>query len=237
MALRFREFVEFFLFLTLTFGLYALATITLPIFRDPHGLLAMSDLSDTTQSGFVLELVYLSAVGCVLLGVLLLNWISQFNIGMMANLWATVFIFLWIDCLAALSLWSKSYRFLTALGVGLLFIYLFFYILHFLGWPQEQPDVNSGIKRKIVNGWLWFWMGFYFGLSCFLVYKTFEYPGFRWPIAAAALAVCFLHYLLYLFLKQTEGKDVTGISKTGRFFFGLWLLGLVVVWIGQQWLL
>src|SRR5260370_42499932 len=115
--------LEVLLFVLLTCFLYFLFIITVPILRDSHGLLAMSYLSDLSRCGLVFSLLFGSAGACVLLGILVINWVSFFSPGVMANLWATTYFFIWIDSLFSLSVQSKSFKYLTSLGVGIFFIY------------------------------------------------------------------------------------------------------------------
>ncbi len=153
----------------------------------------------------------------------------------MANLWAMTYFFIWIDSIFSLSIQSKSFKYFTSLGLGLIFIYLFFFMVNYLCVQDEKANVVNGWKMKLVHYWLWGWMGFYFGLSCFFVFYSFEYTGFRLPLATGAMIVCFLYYLLCLFLKKSEGKDIERFSQMGRIFFAAWTFGLLAVWIGQKW--
>ena len=126
-----------------------------------------------------------------------MDWVS-FTPGMMSNLWATTYFFIWIDSVFSLSLQSKSYKFLYSLALGIMFIYLFFFSVNFFGVQSEKVESGSWWKIKIVHYWLWGWMGFYFGLSFFFALHTLDYPGFRLPLAAGAMIVCFLYYLFEL---------------------------------------
>ena len=235
MAKLAKDSLEALLFFSLTCLLYFLFMITVPVLRDSHGLLAMSELSDLSRSGLVFGLLFSSATACVFLGVLLMNWVSFFTTGMMSNLWATTYFFIWIDSVFSLSLQSKSYKFLYSLALGIMFIYLFFFTVNFLGVQDEKAESGSWWKIKIVHYWLWGWIGFYFGLSCFFALHTLDYPGFRLFLAAGAMVVCFLYYLLSLFLKKSEGKEIENYSKAGRVFFLLWIAGLILVWLDPQW--
>ncbi len=206
-----KDSLEVLLFFLLTGLLYFLFIVTIPLLRDSHGLLAMSELSDLSRSGLVLSLLFGS------------------------NLWATTYFFIWIDSVFSLSLQSKSFKFLISLALGLFFIYLFFFLLNYLVIQNEKADPKSEWKIKIVHYWLWGWMGFYFGLSCFFAFHSLDYLGFRLPLAVGAMIVCFLYYLLSLFLKKSEGKDVESYSRIGRAFFLLWTLGLILIWLGPKW--
>ena len=231
-----KDYLETLLFLILTLSLYFLYLITVPIFREPHGLLVMSELSDSTQSGFVLGLLFGSALVCVLLGVLTLNWISVLSPGVMANLWATTYLFVWIDTVLSLSIRSKSYKFLNSLALGLIFIYLFFFVLNYLDFNNLKDRTLVPWKIKIVHYWIWGWMGFYLGLSGFFAFYSFEDGGLRMPLAVGAMIVCFINYLLILYLKKLDGKDLTRFSSSGRVFFTVWVLGLFMLWFGPKWI-
>ena len=230
-----KDSLEVLLFFLLTGLLYFLFIVTIPLLRDSHGLLAMSELSDLSRSGLVLSLLFGSAVACVTSGVMLMYWVPFFTPGVMSNLWATTYFFIWIDSVFSLSLQSKSFKFLISLALGLFFIYLFFFLLNYLVIQNEKADPKSEWKIKIVHYWLWGWMGFYFGLSCFFAFHSLDYLGFRLPLAVGAMIVCFLYYLLSLFLKKSEGKDVESYSRIGRAFFLLWTLGLILIWLGPKW--
>ncbi len=236
MAHNAKDYLEALLFFVLTLALYFLYLITVPIFREPHGLLAMSELSDLTQSGFVLGLLFGSALVCVLLGVLILNWVSILTPGIMANLWATTYLFIWIDTLFSLSVRSKSFKFLASLAAGLLFIYLFFFVLNYLEIDRGKEGAKAPWKRRILHYWIWGWMGFYLGLSGFFALNSFDDGGFRLPLAIGAMMICFVNYLLILFLKKSEGMELSRLSNSGRIFFTVWTLGLILVWLGQRWL-
>src|ERR1700690_2317939 len=106
MARLAKDGLEILLFFLSTCLLYILFIITVPILRDSHGLLAMSELSDLSRSGLVLSLLFGSAVICVFLRILVMKWVPVFSPGVMANLWATTFFYIWIDSLFSLSLQS-----------------------------------------------------------------------------------------------------------------------------------
>jgi hypothetical protein len=230
-----KDGAEVILFFLLTFALYLLFMVTVPILRETHGLLVMADLPEYTRDGLVSGLLFGSAGVCVLLGVLLLNWVPLFSTGVLANLFATTFIFMWIDAIFTLSMLNKSWRYMVSLGLGSVFIYLFFFVLDFLRLPKEENPGPPVWKAQIVSYWLWGWMGFYLGLSFFLAFHPAMDAGSRFPLAMAAMVICFLNYLLSLFLKKSQGKEVERFSRWGRLFFTLWSLGLLVLWIGFQW--
>lgn len=234
-----KDLSEVLLFLLLTFFLYFLFILNIPIFRDPHGQLVMNDLSDLTRSGLIQELLFGSAVACVLLGTLMMSFVPLLTTGMTAHLWAVTYLFIWADSLTTLSLQTKSIHFMGALGIGLGFIYLFFSTLGYFGFPDQvssvPPPPPGHWKMQMVEYWLWGWMCFYFGISGFLVFNSVYYFGFHIPLALGALLVCFLNYLLYLFLQKTQGKAIDRISEYGRIIFGGWLFGLIAIWISHRW--
>lgn len=234
-----KDFSEVLLFLLLTFFLYFLFILNIPIFRDPHGQLVMNDLSDLTRSSLILELLFGSAVACVLLGTLMMSFVPLLTAGMTAHLWAATYLFIWIDSLTTLFLQTKSLHFMGALGIGVVFIYLFFSILGYFGFPDPTPPAPPSTpgpwKMQMIEYWLWGWMCFYFGISGFLVFNSVYYFGFHIPLAFGALFVCFLNYLLYLFLRKAQGKDIGRVSQYGRILFGVWFLGLIAIWISLRW--
>jgi len=224
-------YLKLFLFFILTVSLYLLFIITTPIFRDPHGLIVTNELSDFSQSGFVEELLFASAAVCALMGALLMDLSPFLTSGMMANLLATTFLLIWVDSVFALSVRSQSYKFLITLGTASAFIYLFFFTLHYLGFQSQRTDFKPDWKNKVIYQWLWAWMGFYFGLSSLLALGSLDYPGSRWFLAMGALIVCFLNYLLCLFVKKMQGESFQNFSEIGRIVFAVWLMGLILVWL------
>lgn len=231
-----KDGAEALLFFLFTFVLYLLFMMTVPILRETHGLLVMADLPEFTRDGLVLSLLFGSAAVCALLGALVLSWAPVFTIGVVANLFVTTFIFAWIDVVFTLAAQSRSWRYPLSLGLGCLFIYLFFFILELLRPSQAETTSPPTWKSKLVHYWLWGWMGFYLGLSFFLAFHTTMEPGSRFPLALAAMIICFLNYLLNLLLKKSEGKKVDQFSRVGRIIFTLWALGLLVLWVSFQWL-
>lgn len=231
-----KDYLEVVFFFVLTLSLYLLYLMTVPLFREPHGLLVMSELSDLTQSGFVLGFLFGSALVCVLLGVLILNWVSILSPGILANLWATTYFFVWIDTIFSLSIRSQSYKFFLSLAIGLAFIYLFFFVLNYLDVNRIKNRPEVPWKKKILYYWIWGWMGFYLGLSGFYGFNSFDNEGLKLPLAAGAMLICFLNYLLIMFFKKSEGKDLAKFSSSGRIFFTVWVLGLTALWLSQRWL-
>jgi hypothetical protein len=231
-----KDFLLIALFFILTISLYSLYTITLPLFSEPHGLLVVSQLSDFPRISLFFGFLFGSACVCVLLGVIIMNWVTVFPPGVMANLWASTYLFLWMDSVFTLSVQMKSLMFLFSLAMGLVFIYLFFFLVNYLGVSNKTTELILVWKFKIVTIWLWGWMGFYLGISCFLIYYSFYSQGLRLSLAVASMIICFLNYLLFLFLRKAEGKDVGSISKIGRIVFAVWIFSLFFVWFGQRWM-
>ncbi len=236
MIQKLNNVVQVSLFLILTFVLYFLFVLTIPIFQDSHGLLAVNELADISRRGFLKELIFGSALVCALLGTVMLSWVPLLAPGVIASLWSTTYFFIWIDTVFALSVQAQSLTFIWTLAVGMIFLNLYFYFLGFLA-PMEISGYKPGLwKSKFLVYWFCVWMSFYFGLSILMALNSFEYPGFRLPLAFGAVALCFLNYLLYLYLKKSEGGNVENISRWGRFVFTLWLICLVAIGIGQKWI-
>ena len=222
-------------FCLLTLLLYLLFILTLPFFREGHGLLVETGLSDITRGGFLKVIMFVSAGVCALLGAILLEWAPGFTAGLMANLWSVTYFFLWMDGVFALSTESRSLHYLYSLAFGVVFIYFFFFTLHCLEGPGEKIPAPAGWRSKLVSNWIWGWMGFYFGLSCLMIFDSFEWAASRFALAFGALVLSFLNYLLCLWHKRALGEETAGFSKTGRWFFTLWLIGLAFLGLAQHW--
>jgi hypothetical protein len=195
----------------------------------------MSEWSTLFQSIFVKELIFGSAGICALFGVLMMNWAPVLTPGVMANLWATTYFFIWLDTVFDLSVESHSLQFLTSLLIGLVFVYLFFFILHYLGFEPTAEVLQTDLKVKVLLYSIWGWMSFYFGLSLLLAYNSLNFGDFRWPLAAGCVCVCFLNYVLSLFLQRALGKSIERFSWFGRVAFGIWVLLLAASWAFQKW--
>jgi hypothetical protein len=156
---------------------------------------------------------------------------------MMANLWGVVFLFAWVEPVFALSVETQSLKFTTTLALGAVFIYLFFFILHFLGMGME--GASAGVphwKQKTVSFWIWGWIGFYFGLSILMALESLQHSsGFRLPLAFGAMVPCFFFYAFNLFLRKAEGVGQGRLSQVGRWVFVLWFLTLIGLWIVEKW--
>jgi hypothetical protein len=230
-----KDVFETILLLFLSFLLYFVFFITFPFFREAHGLLVNSELSTLSRSGFVKQLMFGSAAACALMGALMISWAPRLTASTVASLWMVTYFFIWSDTVIALFNQSLSYQFLLAFGLALTFIFLFFLTLHFLGVQPAKPKSNSEWKANAIHYWTWGWMCFYFGLSILLAYHSLFYSSFHWPLALGAMLICFLNYLLVLFLRKSEGQSIDQFSRIGRVFFTSWLIGLVFVWSGQKW--
>lgn len=236
---KIREILEVFFFFLFTAALYALFFLNLPLFREPHGLIITNELSDFSNTQIFVFSLFASVAVCALQGVLMMEWLPAFTAGMASNLWATTFFLLWVDSVFALSIQTRSFHFLELLGCGLLFLYLFFFILHYMDpskGPAPKAEERDGWKTRIMDYWLGSWMLFYFVVSIRLVMNSYTLPEFQWPLALGFCALCFLNYLLFLFLRKSRGLDIGRLSKAGRFFFGLWVFALLVSEIGRKWL-
>ena len=231
----FKDLLETFLFSILTLLLYGLFIFTFPVFRDPHGWIVMNDLPDISKTVLVERLLFGSACICAFLGALMLAWAPALTPGIMSNLWATTYFFIWFDSVFSLSIEGQTFQCLIGLGFGLLMIYLFFFALHYFAWAPDGRAVSVW-KRNAVQYWVWGWIVIYFVLSCILAYRSLSDIGLQFPLALGTLIVCFLNYLLYLYLEKSEGKNIEGISRIGRLLFLLWTLALLFVWIGRQWI-
>jgi len=223
--------------LLLTFLLYLFFSFLLPIFPQPHGMVAMSELSAFSKAGLIRTYLFMTAGACALLGALLMSWAPSLTHQVAMNLWVTTFFFLWVDCIYALSAESHSYKFLLAFVAGLAFLYLFFFLLGYLGFRGGSTVGQVPWKVQIVQFWFWGWVGFYFGLSGLMAYNAFKSPGLQMPLALGALLLCFLNHLLALYLRKRSGKDVGALSLYGRWVFSAWFLILILAWGVQKWLL
>lgn len=233
---KLRELIELFLFFLFTAVLYSLFLLNLPLFQGPHGFLITNELSDFSNTQLIPTTLFGSAVVCALLGVLMMKWLPPFTAGMAANLWATTFFLMWVDSIFALSIQFQTFHYLELLGLGLLFLYLFFFTLHYQDFPPTEPEKEGWpFKYQLVSYWLGGLMGFYFIVSINLIINSYGYPEFQWPLALGFCALCFLNYLLFLFLRKSKNKAIGGISGMGRIFFGLWLLAILCAGIGRQW--
>lgn len=235
---KIKDLLEVFFFFLFTAFLYALFLLNLPLYREPHGLQITNELSDFSSTQITVYCLFASIVVCCLQGVLAMSWFPAFTAGMAANLWATTFFLLWVDSIFALSVQTQSFHYLKILGAGLLFLYLFFFALHYLDpyrGPSSPTEETGALKYVVADYWLGSWMLFYFGASIRLLVNSYNLPQFQWPLALGFCALCFLNYLLFLFLRKSRGLSVEHLSKIGRFFFVSWFLLILVVGLVQKW--
>jgi hypothetical protein len=232
----FKDLFESLLLFVLTFLLYGLFIVTFPVFRDPHGWIVMNDLPDLSKSILVERLLFGSACGCAFLGALLTAWAPSVRPAMMSNLWAATYFFLWFDSVSSLSAQFQTPKYLTALGLGLFFIYLFFISLGYLVPAEEAPLQPRVWKSDVVRYWTWGWIVFYIALSGILAYRSFSDASFQWPLVLGTMVVCFLYYRLYLFLERSEGKKIERISRAGRLLFIAWFISLLFAWMSSGWI-
>jgi hypothetical protein len=225
--------VSFFSLLSLV--LYLLMILILPFFRESHGLLIETELADISRNSFIKILMFGSAAVCALLGAFMLAWIPSLTAGLMANLWSVTYFFIWVDGVFALSLENQSIRYICSLALGVIFIYFFFFILHYLQGDEAKEGVPEPWKSKLVSHWIWGWMGFYFGLSGLMIYDSVEWSSSRLALAFGAMVLSFLNYLLCLFLKKAEGQEIIEFSRMGRWVFTVWFFGLALLWLIFRW--
>lgn len=233
---KLNELIEQLLFFIFTIFLFFLFLINLPLFQEPHGFFIMNELSEFSSRQLAPGSLFGSLIVCIGLGVLVMKWIPTFTPGMAANLWGTTFFLMWVDSMFALSIQSQSFHYLILLALGLLFLYLFFFTLYYLDLPKDpiQESKEQPRKYNVINYWLGVWMVFYMIVSVRLLFNSFGYPELQWPLAMGFCALCFLNYLLFLFLKRSNGQDIAGLSRAGRLFFSFWFLALLCTGISQR---
>jgi len=231
---KIKNILETALFLGLTLGLYGLMALTLPLFQDSQGLLVMTDWADISRSGPIHLLLFVSAAACALLGTLLMEWVPSLSPGLMANLWSLTYFFIWIDSVFFLCQENRSVRYLEALGLGILFIYVFFLLIHVQAAQNPAPAAVESWKPKVVGQWFWGWMGFYFGLSCLMAYDSLGGQSVRMVLAFGAMALCFFNYLLCLWLKKSGTRESGPFSLAGRRFFTAWFSVLTLLWVAER---
>jgi hypothetical protein len=231
-----KNILELALFTLLTLFLYFLFILTIPMFRDPHGLIVLNELTTVSRAGIVKGLIFISAVVCVLSGVILMEWARSLTPGVMAHVWSLTYFYVWADSILVFSIQDPSLWFFKAFVAGLAFIYLFFLVLTYLGFPEAREGEEKNLKEiEAVHYWVWLWMSFYFGLAILLVYHSFFYFTDRILLAAGAMILCFVYYLLGLHLRKTEGRDARWYSFFGRLVFILGFLGLAAAWVIKRW--
>ena len=233
MLQRVRACFEVFLLFFLTTMLVFLFLLSAPIFKDPHGFLVMNEISDFSNNSLIKWALFGSAVVCVVLGALVMNWISVLTVGNISNLFSTTYFLLWVDGVFDLSIRFQTFSFLKCLGTGVCFIYLFFFTMAYIDPRDKKKLKEGGLKERLIHYWLIGWICFYFLISIRLVFKSFKYFEPQIPLAIGFLAACFLNYLLLLFLKQQQGKEIGFFSMIGRIIFGCWFLIIVLVGIAR----
>ncbi len=194
---------------------------------------AFGSLDQNKTNGF-LNIIFASTFIIAFLGSILIAWIPRLNPGIASNLLAMTFFYLWL--LGTLSAKNHNHFSIYYLSIilGLIFLYLFFYIID--ACLPEETNRNSTPEwiHKIVIGWLWCWMGFYFILSAILALESFGYSHDRLYYSFGSLALCFSYFLVYLHLKNTKQKSFTIFSFAGRMVFIFWLFLLFVLWVAQK---
>ena len=231
-----QDICEVLLFVFLTLLLYLVFFVTVPVFRDPHGLLVMNELPVASQSTLIKELLFGSSIVCALLGTLMMNWVSSLSGQILGLLWGMTYTFIWFDTVFALWMQTREKDYAVLFFMGLSLIGLFFGVLDYLGFPRAKTEDAKGWGNEIVHAWLWGWMFFYFGLSGRFVFNSFFYSTDHFPLALGSLLICFLNYLLFLYLRRSEGKNIDRLSGMGRFVFLGWTILLLAFWGVRQWL-
>jgi hypothetical protein len=232
-----KNVLELTLFILLTFLLYVLFILTIPMFGDSHGLIALNELTSVSRSGIVKGLILLTAVICVFSGVILMDFDKSLTPSVMAHVWSLTYFYVWADSVLWFSAQDPSLSFFKTFVVGLAFIYLFFLALTYLGFPEEREGEEKNPKKlEVVHYWLWLWISFYFALSFLLVYHSFFFTD-RLLLAVGAMILCLVYFLLGMHLRKSEGKDVAGYSYIGRLVFILGFLGLAAAWIIKRWVI
>ncbi len=215
-------------FLFLSFTLYCLFIINLPLFEETHGLLALNEWSDLTQSFSIKGLITASALLVSMLGMLMVDSIPSLPPGIIGNLWTLTYFFLWVDTATALSRESHSLSFLVILVLGVFWIRGYFHILEIIGYVNHLPEDPLSTTVGWVHQGIWGWMGFYFGLSFLLLFQTIHFTGQRIPLAFGAYFLCFLNYLLILHIRNSSGTKIDKFSKIARWFFSIWFILLIL---------
>jgi hypothetical protein len=230
-----RDFFEAFLLFCLSLLLGILFLVSVPISKAPHGLLVMNELSDFSNESVITFALFGSAAICVALGILLMGWIPALTEGMIANLLSTTYFLLWVDSVFGLSLQFQTFHFLECFGMGFVFIYFFFFSMGYLDLRDKKGVQKAVWKEKLIHYWLGGWMFFYFSLAIILVFLSLKYSAAQIPLAIGFLGICFLNYLLLLFLKKTMGYEIGTFSKVGRIFFGFFFLSIALIGSAQAW--
>lgn len=235
LSYKFKDFFEIGLFFVLTLSIYCLFIFTIPIAKEPHGWIALNGFDNPLWLSWIDALIFGSALICALLGAIMMTWIPALSSEIVRNIWALTYFFIWIDTVFVLSMEYQTIGFLTRFISGFVFIFLFFYALHFFGFQSETKTIVKNWRTELIQYWTWGWISFYFSLSFLIVYNSFKYSDSRSPLAFGALSVCFLNYIFYLFLQKSQGKNTDRFSKMGRIVFVIWFLVLIAFWTSQTW--
>ncbi len=235
MLQKVKEYFEVFLLFFLTSILVFFFLASVPISKDPYGLLIMNELSDFSNKSLINWAFFGSASICVVLGSILMNWVSFLTPGIISSLLSMTYFLLWVDCVFDLSIQFQTFDFLKCFGIGLCFISLFFFVLDYVNSRNIKPK-EAGGKEKLIQYWLIGWICFYFWISIALVFKSFKYFESQLALSIGFFGICFLNYLLLLFLKKQQGNEIKIFSKMGRYIFVCWFLIIVLMEIGQAWL-
>jgi hypothetical protein len=222
---------QVFLYLVLSFSLYFLFIINIPLFEESHGLLALNEWADLSGSQGVKGLIALSILIASVLGTIMVGWIPSLPPGVIGNLWTLTVVFLWVDTTTALTQESHSLSYLAVLTFGALWIWIYFRFLEKFDFGVEGKNGEKKETKVWVSQGVWGWMGFYFGLSSLLLYQSMRLMGQRIPLALGAYFLCFLNYLLVLHLRKLSGGKIENFSKAARWFFSVWLLLLLLGFI------
>jgi Ca2+/Na+ antiporter len=229
-----KYFFEVFLLIFLSLVMIVFFLVSTPISKDPHGFLVMNELSDFSNNSLIKLALFGSAAVCVGLGALLMSWIPTITSGMISNLFSTTYFLLWVDSVFGLSLQFQTLTFLVCFGTGLIFIYFFFFTIGYVDLRDENKN-EAHWKEKLVHYWLGGWMCFHFLISMLLILKSAKYSETQVPLGVGFFGLCFLNYLLLLFLKKKTESENGIFSRMGRVFFSLWFSVIVVIGIAQVW--
>ncbi len=228
MAVKWGMAIQVFLYFVLSASIYFLFIINIPLFEETHGLLALNEWADLSMASWIRGLIAFSALLISALGTLMVVWTPSLPPGVIGNLWTLTFFFLWIDTATALFQEAQSISFLVVLILGALWIRLYFHFLEIFNWDADNKIAEKRQEQPWVSQGVWGWMGFYFGLSCLLLYQTVRFVGPRIPLALGAYFLCFLNYLLVLHLRKLSGWKIENFSRAARWFFSIWLMALLL---------
>ncbi len=222
------------LFIIMTLFLYLLYLLTAPICQDSHGFQLLKGLVNIYQGKLIQGFIFFTIIICALLGSIMMTWLPKLHSGIISNLWAMTFLFLWLEATFFLTDHNHFSIIYLPMFLGFIFLYLFFFIMGSYLPGESFSDKYSALINKLVISWLWGWMGFYFGLSTLLAIGSLYYFYYKLLLAFGAMALCFFNYLICFYLKKTEGKEMGRFSAIGRVVFILWFSILAALWIRQK---